>query len=96
MIDQTTNRSTDSVDSVFVTCFEAGSGPGFAMFWDQSLSPIITFSGLLRRPLYVIDCNGISWLIGVTFDLQYGYTTILVCNLFTCRHGHYMACCRLS
>ena len=21
----------------------------------------------------MIDCNGISWLIGVTFDLQYGY-----------------------
>ena len=44
----------------------------------------------------MVDCCGISWLIGVMFDLQYGYITILVCNVFVSEHDQHMACYRLS
>ena len=30
------------------------------------------------------------------FDLQYGYITILVCNMFSSEHGQHIACYRLS
>ena len=30
------------------------------------------------------------------FDLQYGYITIFVCNVFASEHGQHMTCYRLS
>ena len=44
----------------------------------------------------MVDCCVISWLRGVMFALQYGYITILVCNVFSSEHGQHMACYRLS
>ena len=62
----------------------------------RSLGPVVLDYGLLRRPLYVIDCSGISWLRGVMFAWPHGYSTIWVCNVIVSGLGHYMASCRLS
>ena len=48
MTEQMTNRSTDSVNSVIVTCFGAGSGPGFAMFRGRSLFLVVLFEACFK------------------------------------------------